>query len=50
MSASPLRDAALAGLPGLRGRHPEVFRALPPSRLAVLAVLLAGAGLTGSAL
>lgn len=51
MSASspPLRDAALAELPGLRARHPAVFRALPPSRLAVLGVLLAGAGLTALA-
>jgi phosphonate transport system permease protein len=50
VSTPPLRDAALAGLPGLKTRHPGVFRALPPSRLAVLAVLFAGAGLTGLAL
>jgi phosphonate transport system permease protein len=47
--SSPLRDAAVAGLSGLRVRHPEVFRALPPSRLAVLGVLAAGAGLTAFA-
>jgi phosphonate transport system permease protein len=37
-------------MPGLRARHPTVFRALPPSRLAAVAVLLAGLGVTGLAL
>ena len=48
-ATSPLRGTALAGLPGLRARHPEVFRALPPSRLAVLAALATAGGLTALA-
>jgi len=41
----PVRAAALARLPALRGTYPEVFRAMPPGRAAVLGVFLAGTAL-----
>jgi phosphonate transport system permease protein len=42
---SALREAARARLPVLRASHPEQFRAVTPTRLAVVAVLLGMAGL-----
>lgn len=46
MSGTPaLREAARARLPVLRASHPAQFRAVTPTRLAVVAVLLGMAGL-----
>ena len=47
MPRAPLRANALADLPGLRARHPEVFRAVPASRLRAGGLVLAALGLLG---
>jgi phosphonate transport system permease protein len=40
-----LRDAALAVLPGLRARHPQVFQRFPAARLRALGLWIAATGL-----
>jgi phosphonate transport system permease protein len=40
-----LRATALADMPGLAARHPEVFRRMPPARARALALLIAATGL-----